>query len=56
MMFFRSLAYTHEFDDDDDDDDDANQIGKPRLNMQSPRSTPNHMDVPLFLLSFVCGW
>ena len=49
-------------DDDDDDDDDAtrgkkaeDQIGKPKLNMQSSKSTPNHIDVPLFPFSFERG-
>ena len=54
MMFFTDCI-----DDDDDDDDDANrgkkpedQIGEPKLKMQYPKSTPNHIDVPLSPFSF----
>ena len=49
-------------DDDDADDDDANrgkkpeyQNGKPKVNMQYPKSTPHHIDVLLFPFSFERG-
>ena len=46
----------------DDDDDDANrgkkpeyQNGKPKVNMQYPKSTPHHIDVLMFPFSFERG-